>query len=392
MTNWVPVIYNVRSLAARRVTTTVTVAGLALAVFIFATVLMLAAGAERTLVATGDPMNAKVIRKGAGSEVNSDLDPEQVRVLSSAPEVASDETGHALASPELSVLVYLPHRGAADDSDGANVGVRGVGRGARDLHALEDLDGRQFTPGKSEIVIGRALAGRFQGAELGQTMTFAGRSWTVVGVADHGGTAFDSEIWGDLDQLVQAFQRRPVSVTLRLKDPGTLPAMAARMAADPRLKLLEIQPETAYWRAQSEDFALYVTIVGVLVAVIFSLAAVLGAMITMYGQVTARTREIGALRAIGFRPRALLVSFVVESVLLSLVAGCLGIAGASLMQYAHLQTTNWQTYSEISFGFHLTPAIVAASLGFAALMGYAGGLLPALRSARMPIVRALRGG
>jgi len=390
----VPVIYNLRSLTARKVTTGVTAAGLALVVCMFATVLMLSGGVRRTLVSTGEEINAKVIRKGSLNEIQSGVLPEHERLLASQPEVALAADGKPLASAELVVLIFALRNDAKSDSDGTNLAVRGAGPKALELHTPKHLDGRLWRPGTSEIVIGKNLVGRFQGMTLGGTVKFARRDWNVVGIADHGGNAFDSEIWGDVDQFMDAFQRRPAfsSVTLRLKDRGAEKAIAARIAGDPQLNSLEIRSEVEYWAAQSEQFSTFVNFLGLFVAIIFSFAAMLGAMITMYAQVAARTREIGTLRAIGFQRRSVLVSFVVESILLALASGGLGVGIASLLQRVTFTTMNWQTFSEVTFSFHLSPTVVIASFLFAALIGYAGGLLPAVRAARMPIVRATRGG
>jgi len=391
--DWVPVIYNVRSLTQRGWTTGVTAIGLALVVFVFATVLMLAQGVQRTLAATGSPGNAKIIRQGSQVEMQSDVEPEQVRLLASAPEAALGKDGHGLASAEVVGLVFAVKANARTEEEGANVNARGLSGAGLELHPAQSLDGRTFRPGTSEIVIGKGLEGRFRGARIGEPMRFGRRDWTVVGVMDQGGSAYDSEIWGDVDQFLDAFQRRPIfsSVTLKLRDAGALETLKNRMAADPQLNTLEARSELEYWAAQSEGLSLFVQFLGVFVAVIFSFGAILGAMITMYAQVAARIREVGALRALGFRRRSVLVSFVVESVLLALVAAGLGLAGASVMQAVRFSTVNWQTWSDVSFRFSLTPGIVAASAFFAVLMGYAGGLLPALRASRMPIVQATRG-
>jgi ABC-type antimicrobial peptide transport system permease subunit len=391
---WVPVVYNVRSLTVRKVTTAVTAGGLALVTCVFAIVLMLNSGIKRTMVATGDPQNAKIIRKGSVTEIQSGVQPDHLRILSGAPEVAMGRDGQPLAASELVVLIFALQEGATDETQGTNLNVRGVGPRGLELHSPGNLDGRTFKAGTSEIVIGKALVGRFQGATLGGTMKFARRDWTVVGVANHGGTAYDSEIWGDVDQMMDAFARRPAfsSITLRMKDSAALAALTTRMASDPQLNTLEIKTEPDYWEAQSKQFSLFITVLGIFVAVVCAFGAIIGAMITMYAQVAARTREIGTLRAIGFHRRAVLVSFVLESMLLSLVSGGIGVAVASVFSRFKLTTMNWQTFSEMTFRFDLTPGIAIASFVFAALMGYAGGLLPAVRAARMPIVQATRGG
>jgi putative ABC transport system permease protein len=390
--DWVPLVYNVRSLSVRKVTTLATALGLALVVFVFATVLMLSSGIHATLAATGSRDNAKIIRKGAQTEIQSGVLPEHLRLLSSAPEVAVGKDGQPLADGEVMVLIYAIKNGTVDE--GTNVTVRGIGPHALELRPTVKIEGRLFKPGTSEIVIGRSLVGRFAGMQVGQTTHFARRDWTVVGLVDSAGSGYDSEVWGDVDQFLDAFQRRPAysSVTVRLRDAGSLATLEARMASDPNLNTLEIQREDKYWEGQSSNSAAFVTALGLFVAVIFAFGAILGAMITMYAQVAARTREIGTLRALGFRRRSVLVSFVVESVLLGLASGCVGVAAASLMTLASFSTMNFQSFSEVTFRFHLTPGIIVASLAFAAIMGYAGGLLPAVRASRMPIVRATRGG
>jgi len=392
--DWVPIVYNVRSLGVRRWTTAVTALGLALVVFVFTTVLMLATGVHETLKATGSAENAKIIRKGSQNEVQSGVQPEHVRLLSSAPEVAMGQNGKAMASPELLVIIFAQRLDGKSEEDGTNLNVRGIAPIGIKLHPAKSLQGRMFNPGTSEIVIGSKIAGRFKGMQLGGTVRFARRDWTVVGVMDQGGSAYDSEVWGDVDQFMDAFARRPAvsSVTLRLKDKDAVTALKARVENDPMLSSLEVQPEIDYWKAQSEGTAMFVNVVGLFVAFIFSFGAVLGAMITMYAQVAARTREIGTLRALGFRRRAVLVSFVAESVIMALLAGLVGCGAASLMQLAHFTTMNFQTFSEMTFKFHMSPAVVVSSIVFALIMGFAGGLLPAMRAARMPIVRATRGG
>ncbi len=391
---WVPVIYNLRSLAVRKVSTLVTGLVVAMVTAVFATVLMLGAGIRATLVSTGLRENVKVLRKGAQNEVQSGLTPDQVKLVGAAPEIAIGPDGQPLVSQELLVLIFALKEGAKNDQEGTNVTVRGVGPKALAVHEGIKLEGRMAQPGTSEIVVGKALVGRFKGLTMGGDMFFARRNWKVVGVLDSHGSGYDSEIWGDVDQFADAFLRRGgfSAVTARLKDPALLSTLQGRIEADPSLNTLEVKRESDYFAAQSEGFARFITFLGVFVSIIFALGAALGAMITMYGQVAARTREIGTLRALGFRRRAVLVSFLVESMILGLLAGLAGVGLASLMQFASFSTMNFQTFSEITFKFVMTPSILIASLVFAALMGYAGGILPAMRAARMPIVQATRGG
>jgi len=392
--DWVPVIYNVRSLRERKWTTLFTVSGLALVVFVFTTVLMLIAGIQRTLASTGSAENVKIIRKGSQNEIQSGLLPENLRLIGSLPEIAAGKDGQPLASAEVAVLIFALKETAKDETDGANLTVRGVGPSALEIHDGVHLRGRMFRPGTSEIVVGKALVGRFRGVREGGQLRFARRDWTVVGVIDSDGSAYDSEIWCDVDQALDAFQRRPSfsSVTARLRDHNAYAGLVARIAAEPQLASVEIKREIDYWSAQSEQIAGFIRILGLMVSVIFAFGAVLGAMITMYAQVAARTREIGVLRSLGFRRRSVLASFVAESVLLALVSGAVGVGGASILQAFSFSTMNFQSFSEVAFRFTLTPGVIAAGFGFAALMGYAGGLLPAMRAARMPITRATRGG
>ncbi|MEO1766834.1 ABC transporter permease [Thiobacter aerophilum] len=384
----VPFSYVARNLATRRATTLLTASGMALVVFVFATVLMLSEGLRAALVQSGSPDNAVVIRRGAQTEVQSGVERAQAAIVESQPEVAFDAHGQLLASREIVVLISLRKR--AGDGP-ANVTIRGVGpQGAALRPQVRLTDGRPFRPGASEVIAGRNVAARFQGAGLGETLRFGQREWRVVGLFDAGGSAFDSEIWGDADQLMQAF-RRPAysSVIVRLRNPQAFDAFQARLASDPRLTV-ETKRETRFYADQSETLARFIEILGLALAVIFSAGATIGAMITMYAAVANRTQEIGTLRALGFTRRRILTAFLAESLLLALIGGVIGVVAASFMQVFTLSTMNWQTFAEIAFGFRLTPRIVAASLGFALAMGVAGGFLPALRAARLNIVDALR--
>lgn len=247
-----------------------------------------------------------------------------------------------------------------------------------------------FRPGSSEIVVGRSTAEGFAGTELGATLRFAGRDWRVVGRFDAGGSAFDSEVWGDGEQMLQAFRRNAWSVVvLRLADPAQFEALKARVEADPRLPL-ELKPERQFYAEQSEALATFINILGLSLAVIFSIGAVVGAMITMFAAVAQRTGEIGTLRALGFRRGAVLAAFLVESLLLAAVGGVIGLAAASAMQAVAVSTTNFQSFAELAFRFVLTPRIVLQSLVFALAMGVVGGFIPAWRAARLQIVDCLR--
>ena len=384
----VPLAYSVRNLAARRLTTALTVAGMALVVFVFATVLMLEAGLRKTLVETGSYDNVIVTRRSAGAEIQSAIDRQQAGVVETEPEVALDARGERLVSKETVVLISLNKRGSTKPS---NVVIRGIGvQGMALRPAVKLVAGRMFRPGSSEIIAGRSIGERFTGAGIGERLRFGMREWVVVGHFDAGGSGFDSEIWGDAEQLIQAFRRTMYSsLLLRLTDARAFDALKARVEADPRLTV-EAKRETQFYAEQSEALATFIRILGMTLSIIFSSGAIIGAMITMYAAVANRTAEIGTLRALGFRGRSILWAFLLESLLMGAIGGALGLALASLMQWVSFSTMNFQTFAELAFSFTLNARIVAQSMLFALVMGLLGGFLPAVRAARLRIVDALR--
>jgi ABC-type lipoprotein release transport system permease subunit len=384
----VPLAYIARNLVARRLTTALTAGGMALVVYVFATVLMLSAGLEKTLVATGEDDNVVVIRRSAQTEVQSGIARLQAGIVESLPEIALSSDGRPMVSKEPVVLINLPKRATGKP---ANVVIRGVTPVGLELRPQVKLvEGRMFRPGTAEVLAGRSIADGFQGAGLGETLRFASRDWTVVGVFDAGHTAFDSEIWGDAEQMLQAFRRTGYSSMLfRLADPASFDAVKTTIENDPRLTL-EAKRERRFYAEQSEALSRFISYLGTGISVIFSIGAVIGAAITMYASVASRTAEIGTLRALGFSRTAILAAFLGEALLLGLLGGVAGLIGASLMQALSISTTNFQTFAEIAISFTLTPGIVVASLIFALGMGFVGGFLPAARAARMKIVDALR--
>jgi ABC-type antimicrobial peptide transport system permease subunit len=384
----IPFTYIVRNLAARRLTTALTAGGMALVVYVFATVLMLAAGLEQTLVATGQDDNVVVIRRAAQSEVQSGIDRQQAAIVETLPDIATGPDGNRLLSREPVVLISLPKRDSAKPS---NVVIRGVTPAGVALRPQARIvEGRMFRPGTSEIVTGRAIAAGFTGAAVGETIRFASRDWTVVGNFDAGRTGFDSEIWGDAEQMLQAFRRLGFSsLIFRLADPDRFDAVKQELESDPRLTL-EAKRETRFYADQSESLSKFISYLGGTISAIFSIGAIIGAMITMYASVASRTGEIGTLRALGFSRSSILTAFLVEALLLGLVGGVVGLAAASFMRVLSISTMNFQTFAELAFTFRLTPGIVVASLAFALAMGFIGGFLPAARAARMKIVDALR--
>lgn len=384
----IPFSYIVRNLWTRRVTTFLTGSGLALVVFVFATVLMLDEGLKKTLVTTGEYDNVVLIRRASETEVQSNVDRNQATIAASHPSVALGENGQPLVSKETVVLISLNKRGTDKP---ANVIIRGVSPLGLTLRPQVKLSaGRMFHPGSSEIIAGSGIAKRFTGAGIGETLRFGQREWTVVGLFDAGNSGFDSEIWGDADQLMQAF-RRPVfsSVIVRLNDTNSFDAFKKEIESDQRLTL-GAKREQTFYADQSRALSTFISILGMTLSIIFSIGAMIGAMITMYASVANRVAEIGTLRALGFKRRNILAAFMTESMLLSVAGGMVGLLFASLMQFISFSTINFQSFSELAFGFTLNPEIAVKSLLFALVMGFIGGFLPAMRAARMKIVDSLR--
>jgi len=384
----IPISYSLRNLTTRKVTTALTAGGMALVVFVFATVLMLEEGLRSTLVGTGSFDNVVITRRSAGTEVQSAVDRQQARVVETQPAVALGPDGERLVSKETVVLMSLDKRGTSEPS---NVVIRGIGpQGLALRPQVKLVAGRMFRPGSSEIIAGRAIGERFKGAGIGERLRFGMREWTVVGHFEAGGSGFDSEIWGDAEQLMQAFRRTSYSsLVLRLTDASGFAALKAQLEADPRLTV-EAKRESVFYAEQSQALATFIRVLGMTLSIIFSTGAVIGAMITMYAAVANRTAEIGTLRALGFRSRSILWAFLLEALLLGALGGALGLALASLMQQVSFSTMNFQTFSELSFSFTLNLRIALASMAFALLMGLLGGFLPAVRAARLRIVDALR--
>lgn len=380
--------YSLRNLRVRKLTAALTAGGMALVVFVYAAVLMLDAGLTQTLVSTGEEANVIFVRRSAEVEIQSLVDRQQARIIESQAEVLIRADGSPAVSKEVVVLIALPKR---ESKQVSNVVIRGVGPAAMTVHPQVELaEGRLFRPGSNEIVIGGALAGRFDGVEIGSNVRFGNRGWQVVGRFDAGGSGFDSEIWGDSEQLMQSFRRDAFSsVVVRLADRASYDVIKERLEADPRLTI-EAKRERIFYEEQSRLLSGFIRILGVTLSVLFSLGAIIGATITMYAAVANRMKEIGALRALGFRRSNILVAFLAEAMLLGFVGWVAGLLLASLMTMVRVTTLNWTSLSELAFRFVLTPGIALQTLLFALAMGFLGGFLPSVRAARMKIVDALR--
>lgn len=369
-------------------TTFLTASGMALVVFVFASILMLSAGLEKTLIDTGSEDNVIVTRKASNSEVQSGIERPQATIVENIQGIATGSSGEPLLAKELVVLISLPKR---DSDKPANVVIRGTGSTSMKLRPQLMLsEGRLPRPGSSEIMAGSSIAKRFKGCGIGESLRFGMRDWTVVGIFDAGATGFNSEIWGDAVQLMQAF-RRPAysSITFKLYNSSGFDAVKARIDNDPRLTL-DVRRETQYYRDQSELMAKFLRILGFSLTIIFSLGAIIGAMITMYAAVANRVGEIGTLRALGFHRSGIMVAFLFESLLLGFAGGVAGLVCASFMQLVTISTMNWQTFSELAFSFTLTPDIALKSILFSLVMGFVGGVIPSIRASRLSIVDALR--
>jgi putative ABC transport system permease protein len=384
-----PLVYNLESVRARWRTTIVAILGIAGTVGVFVAMLALAKGFQAALVTSGDPDNAFVRRAGATSELDSAITLEQLRPLEDAAEVQRTAEG-PLASPEVVVVAALPLKKTGTD---ANAQVRGVTPRALEVHrTVKVTEGRFFQKGLLEMVVGRNALHSYVGVAPGDTLKLGGTNWTIVGVMDAGGSAFDSEVWCDADLLNSTFQRPAgvyQSVTLRLTSRDALAALQARVAADPRLRV-QVERETDYYKKASQMMTGLIMGLGSIVALVMGVGAVFAALNTMYSAVAERTREIATIRAVGFGGRAVVVSFVLEALFVSLAGGLLGCVAVLPLNGLTTATMNFQTFSHLAFAFQVTPLLLAFGLVFALLMGLAGGVPPAVRAARLPVTAALR--
>jgi ABC-type antimicrobial peptide transport system permease subunit len=384
----IPFSYIFRNLWTRKLTTILTAAGMGLVVFVFSAVLMLDAGLKKTMVGTGSLDNVLAIRTGSETEIQSGITRDQAGLLGAMPQVARSKSGDPMVSKESLVLISLTKSG---QEKGSNVVARGVSPMGITLRPqVKLIEGRMFRPGSSELVVGRNINREFNGAEIGQSLRFAQRDWVIVGVFDGGGSAFDSEIWGDVEQLMQAFRRLNYSsVIMQLAQQDSFESLLKEIAAEVRLTL-DVKREQIFYEDQSRALSTFISILGNVLTVIFSIGAIIGAAITMYSSVAMRTAEIGTLRALGFRRPSILVAFLGESLLLGLVGGLAGLFFASFLQAITISTLNFQSFSQLAFSFTLTPKIVVQTLVFSMFMGFVGGFLPAMHAARMKIVDSLR--
>jgi putative ABC transport system permease protein len=385
----IPIIYNLRSVRARWVSAIVAVLGIAGTVGVFIAMLSLARGFKATLVASGSPDNALIRRAGSTGEIDGTVPLDQVKVIQDAPGIARDGD-RPLVSPEVVVIAAFPLKATGTD---ANVQVRGVSPDAlrvrRNVHMKE---GRFFQPGLNELIVGRNVPSTYAGLNLGDTVRFGGGNWSVVGVFDAGGSAFDSEVWCDAHVLSQVYKRPEnifSSITVRLTSPAALTQLKDSLTSDPRMQV-QVDREIDYYEKQSRGLTTLITILGTLVAGVMGIGAIFGALNTMYSAVSERSREIATMRAIGFGAAAIIVSFIFEALFISLIGGMVGCAAILPLNGFTTSAMNWQTFSHLAFAFRVTPLLLGIGVAFALLMGLVGGVPPAIRAARRPVVLALR--
>jgi putative ABC transport system permease protein len=391
MTMAIPFQYNIRSIMVRWTSTLVAVVSIAGVVAVFIAVLALAHGFEKTLVSSGSPENVIILRGGATSEMESAISLDQIRILQDINGIKRDKDGAAIMSSEVVVVAAFPMKSTGTD---ANAQVRGVSDSVLQVrNNIKMVKGRFLTPGLNELVVGSKASQLYSGFDLNSEVIFGGSSWVVVGVFDAGGSAFDSEIWCDSNNLNQTYKRPQnifQSVTVSLTSEDMFEPFKNSVSSDPQLTL-SVEREIAYYAKQSESVGILIRVLGFLVASVMAIGAIFGAINTMYSAVSARSVEIATLRALGFRARHIIISFVTESVFISLIGGVAGILLILPINNRAASTMNWQTFSQLSFTFVITPAFMFKGLLFAAVMGFLGGLFPAARASRVPIVTALRG-
>jgi len=386
-----PLVYNVRNVVQRPVSTLTTAIGIALTVAVLLAALALAEGLHATLATTGTPDNALVLRKGADSEISSGIALDAAAILRAHPAVAAGPDGRSLASFEMVATTNLGRVGQAGSS---NIRVRGVDLATIGMRTTPTVsEGRMFVPGTDEIVVGATIAPRFAHCRVGDQLVFSKRAFKVVGLFRTGGTSFESEIWGDANVLMPVFHRQGAYqlVVLRLKDPATYPAFKTEVEKDPRLGV-QTYRENEFYAEQSQGVTTLIRALGIFITVIMAVGALFGAANTMFAAVAGRTREIATLLVLGFSPFAVMLSFMVESVIVALVGGVLGCVIALPINGITTSTTNFQSFSEVAFQFRVTPPLLLAALIFSAVLGMMGGFFPAVHAARQPLAQTLRGG
>src|SRR3984893_6025370 len=385
----IPIIYNVRSVRARWTSTIVAVAGIAGTLGVFIAMLSLARGFRATLVTSGSADNALITRAGATSEMTSGVAIDSVKIIQDAPGIAREANAPLLTS-EAVLMAPIPLISTGTD---ANVELRGVSPNVFAIRRnIKILEGRMFQPGLSELIVGKNARSTYSGLTLGSTIGLGSRRWQVVGVFDAGGSAFDSEVWGDAHLLNGAYKRPDTlsqSVTVHLTSPEALQQLQDSLTSDPRLTV-DVTREIEYYSKQSTRMTTLITILGGFVAAIMAIGAIFGALNTMYSAVSERGREIATMRALGFGSASVVTSFLFEALLISFVGGLVGCLAVLPLNGLTTGAMNWQTFSHLAFAFKITPILLIIGVIFALAMGVLGGMPPAIRAASRPVAHALR--
>jgi len=385
----IPIIYNVRSVKARWTSAIVAVIGIAGTVGVFIAMLSLAKGFRATLVASGSPDNALIVRAGATSEIVSGVGLDSVKIIQDEPGIARGPNG-PLVTAEAVLMAPIPLRSTGTD---ANVEVRGVSPNVLEIRKqVKIAQGRMFSPGLAEVVVGKNANTTYSGLTLGNAIALGTMQWKVVGIFDAGGSSFDSEIWADPHLLTAAYNRPDTyfqSVTVHLTSPDSIKALRDAVTTDPRLNL-DVSREIDYYAKQSTNMTTLITRLGGFVAFVMAIGAVFGALNTMYSAVADRGREIATMRALGFGGPSVVVSFLLEALLISFVGGLLGCLAVLRLNGITTSTINFQTFSNLAFAFKITPGLLLEGIVFALAMGVLGGLFPAVRAAGLPVATALR--
>jgi putative ABC transport system permease protein len=380
---------NLRTLGQRRGSALSTIVGVACVVAVFVIVLSIGEGFRATMAATGRPDSALVLRGGSDSEMMSGLQIDATRIIADAPGVARSAAGPQ-SSAELFVVVDLPKRSTGTD---ANVPLRGVQPAAFAVRKdFKIIAGRRFEPGRNEIIVGRGAAEQFAGLDLGRTLRWGENQWTVVGVFTDGGSLSESEIWCDARVLQPAYRRGNTfqSVHALLQSPAAFTSFKDALTQDPRLDVKVVR-ENEYYAGQSEALTTLIRILGGFITVLMALGAIFGALNTMYNAVASRTREIATLRALGFGRSPVVFSILAESLVIALIGAVIGGAVAYFgFNGFQTSTLNWQSFSQVAFAFKVTPTLLVVGIVIALAIGLIGGLLPAIRAARLPVATALR--
>ena len=386
----IPLIYNLRSMRQRPVSTALTALGIGLVVAVFVAMLALANGFVSALVRTGSADNVLLLRRGADNEMSSGIPRDAVSIIASSPYIAAGTDGRPMMSPETYIVINILRAGGGP-FDVANVVARGVSDKAFDVRRnIKVIEGRRFISGQSEICVGSKLRDRFANVKVGDVLSFGNRKWNVVCRFTADGSSFESEIWGENEQFQSVFRGQGFqAVTFRLKDPASFDDAKRAFLADQRLQV-DAHRESEFYASQSELLGNILRFLAIMITGIMAVGAVFGAVNTMYAAVSSRTSEIAVLLTLGFHPRSVLASFLAESAAIALIGGVIGCLLALPINGVVTSTTNWSSFSEIAFAFRVTPALLLAGMVFAVVMGIVGGFFPARRASKMPVIQALR--